>query len=109
MTTHLKTHTGVLAHWIPVITSDPNVHLTPTSRQAIFQRCPGCSLHDSSIKKTAIILRTALGATCFSHISLSTTLAMHGCVSRLKKDTSTVTMKSTFHPITTKLEQFANR
>src|SRR5213078_1052728 len=70
---------------------------------------PGCSLHDPSIKKTAIILRTAIGATCFSRISLSTTLAMHGCVSRLKKDKSTVTMKSTFHTIATQLEQFTNR
>ena len=109
MTTHLTTHTGVLAHWIPITSSDPNIHLTPSSRQANFQRCPGCSLNDSSIKKTGLILHSAHGATCFLHVSLYTTLAMHGCVSRLSKDKSTVTMKSTFHTIATQLEQFANR
>src|SRR5947207_152098 len=75
-----------------------NVDLTPPSRLATFMRCPGCNAGDVFKKKLSKdMIKHSQGATCFKIISLYTTLAMYGCVSRITKDTDSVLMKTTFH------------
>src|SRR5438046_3091906 len=100
--------TAFLSHWIP--SSSNNVELSPSSRQAIFMRCPGCNVGDVLKKKPSKdMIKHSQGASCFKLISLHTTLAMHGCVSKLSKDTDTVLMKTTFHTIESELREFSDR
>src|SRR5205823_11670371 len=52
-----KPQTAILAHWTPFNdTHNTDASLTPQSRQATFQRCPGCPLNDVTIKQTARIV-----------------------------------------------------
>src|SRR5438034_11612658 len=73
-------------------------------------RCPGCNVGDVLKKKPSKdMIKHSQGATCFKLISLHTTLAMYGCVSRISKDTDTVLMKMTFHTIESELREFSDR
>src|SRR5437762_12535501 len=73
-------------------------------------RCPGCNVGDVLKKKPSKdMIKHSQGATCFKLISLHTTLAMHGCVSKISKDTDTVLMKTTFHTIESELKEFSDR
>src|SRR2546426_1124127 len=73
-------------------------------------RCPGCNIGDVLKKKPSKdMIKHSQGATCFKLISLHTTLAMHGCVSKISKNTDTVLMKMTFHTIESELREFSDR